>query len=284
MQIIDTQNIALCIIFLFGFKEYLFLFQKFELFLLFITLYSLLFQIDAFPLLVSSFFTFITPFDLHTTIELPLALGFEPVSYLKSIHNQIDSSILTLTIFFVIFIVSEGLFYRYGDLNIRRKSIHFILFAFVLVDSNVFFIVGHSMVYISAVIIKTDIIPRYFKFLIKNGEKYKDCFSFWIIMLIVVYCREILSYDGYIRLSISIFIYDSFASITGKLLKKKEKSVVGLMIGIIMASFAEIILMRNLDIQYHIIGGLVEYYCSMNDNMIVAFYSCLYEKLSMLIK
>lgn len=281
LTVIDgLANLTLCIVFLASFSIYMPLFKNVEIVIFVTTLWAILQQIDRFPLLVASFFTFILPSSFQNAIELPILLDFDPVNYLNKICLQYDLSFSGLTIFSVIvliFFIFEGILYKYGDVNIRRKTVHFLLLTFALMKPDTPTLIGQGMVYIAAVFIRTPITLKYFRFLIKESEKHKDCFSLWIITFAITYAKKTLPYRNFIKLCISICIHDSFASITGRLLKKRNKSLHGLTVGVLSSFLSEILILGTLDIPYHVTMGVIEHCCIGNDNMIVAIMSYCYQ-------
>ncbi|KAM0681142.1 hypothetical protein GINT2_000927 [Glugoides intestinalis] len=274
------ETFFLCLFFYLVLIQYKKIFHPLEILLFLLSFYKLICLENAPPLLISSLLTFSFPFSYESTLTLPILLGLDPLQYFKEIFEdsfQHKKAIAIVLLYFALFLNALSIAIKYNKKNLARKIFHFFFFFIFLPNNKLIFQLSHLLVYFSAVFCKTGQIIKLTPFLLKEKIKHADTFSFFFLVYTLTYSHLVLYEAEYARLCISICILDSFASITGNILKKKGKSIEGLLVGIFSAYMCELILYKSANLFYHILIGIVEFICPINDNITITFCSIIYQ-------
>ncbi|KAF7682770.1 hypothetical protein TCON_2011 [Astathelohania contejeani] len=94
-----------------------------------------------------------------------------------------------------------------------------------------------------------------------------------------------INYQNYISILISICFYDSFASIIGKAFGSNNKSIIGMVGGLIMANAIYFMIFGKLNnFKYFIFIAIIEYHTKSNDNIVIPFASYYFFKTRNIIK
>lgn len=274
------ESFLLCLFFYLGIIQYKRLFHPLEIVLFLLAFYKLICLEHIPPLFLSAFLTFSCPFSYENTLTLPLLLGLDPSVYFKEIFensSQYGKDIATFFLYLVLFLLGVLIATLYKQKNLARKFFHFFGFLVFLPNRKLVFLLSQGILYLAAIFCKKGWAIKILPFLLKEKIKHSDSFSLVFLIYSLTYPRLILSNLEYARLAISICILDSFASITGNILKKKGKSIEGLFAGIFSAYLCELILYRSASLFYHTLIGLVEFVCPINDNIAITFCSIVYQ-------
>lgn len=247
-----------------------------------IAFFALLFSSCNRSFLISTFLTYLFPFSIVNTVELPILFR----SYATDIKNQQEfhysllsniKEIQFICLGFYVLSFSLLVSYFLKNRNLARKCFHFFGFFIYTRNSRFYIQCSELLIYLMAAFSKTDTIKSIFKVLIKNNPN-KDAFSHILLVASYTYPYFFLNSAQYLRLCITIGILDSMASIAGIALRKKKKSFMGFAVGQLFSWIFELIYAKKISFQYHLFMGLVEYFCTINDNITLSLSSVIYQK------
>lgn len=217
--------------------------------------------------IISQILNIIVIFDVKI-IDIFVNYYSEIRQNMKLFNFWINMSLLCVFIQFAYFRISRSL---------RRKIIHFTMFA-CLLQFNDFTQNTLEIGILLNQIISTNYEKSFlFKYL-KNSKDWGKIPISNILILCSCYYPSFfcIDYEKYVFVLINILILDSFACLTGKFFKSKQKSVKGMLSGIIFAIIFHFIIFRNLQYAFHYsIIGIIEYFVTINDNLIIPICSVL---------
>ncbi|KAI5149498.1 hypothetical protein ENBRE01_0941 [Enteropsectra breve] len=163
--------------------------------------------------------------------------------------------------------------------NIRRKIFHFMTLAAALVLPMDFWqLVLKKFLLLCAALSTSSFPTLWFKMFTSEKDYGPVVLSHLFLAGSALYPSYFLSRPDYFNTLISICIMDSFASFAGQLLKRRAKSIEGLLFGQFASYIAEYFLHKKISYRYHIFMGTVEYISPINDNIAIPLASILYFK------
>ncbi|ELA47621.1 hypothetical protein VCUG_00944 [Vavraia culicis subsp. floridensis] len=164
--------------------------------------------------------------------------------------------------------------------NWKRKAIHFFMLPCI---SNMNYFTRYNL---DIIILLNVFLSVNFKrsALFKHFTSSKDHGNIPVSNVLIL-CSTYYPYyflekcEDFIALLITVFMLDSMASIIGTYLEKKDKSVQGMLSGVLSAIVLHYLLFRNFNyVFYYFMMGIVEYIVSCNDNLILPLISVLFFK------
>lgn len=160
--------------------------------------------------------------------------------------------------------------------NARRKLFHFAgFFLFVSAPPEAFRVLQYVLY--ALICLSTTRVPGVLSGAFTTSKDFgRGVFSHIFLLAALVFPRFYLCDAKYTRVLISVCIMDSFASITGTVLKKKCKSLYGFLGGQAAALTASYLVLGTLDYKYHATMGLLECIAGVNDNILLPIAATVY--------
>ena len=224
------------------------------------------------------FFLFNLPFHIIKPINTLLLFGCdisEEFSILYCLFCLNLETIFYISCITLICVFFQS-FLHFNSKNFRRKIFHFVGFV-IFMRKNLFTIYfSQFLLYFLLCFSVTKFPKKLFKVFINEKDFGKGIFSHIYLLCSLLYPYFYLDDVSYVKSLISICIMDSFASIFGIAFKSKTKSIIGFIAGQISAYLAEFIFLRSFDFKYHFFIGLIEYFCPINDNIVIPIVSTIH--------
>lgn len=232
------------------------------------------------PILFSTFYSFLYPFTLLGVFENCIACGLNPIDEARKIGVllMVECKTVRRTISVLwLFVMAQIFSIMFLDKNTIRKNFHFASFLVFIRRSELIVRTSQCLIFLSVLICKAGIVQKYLALFLNTVNYKKDCFSHVFLLCAIVYPCFFLRDDKYSKLLISICIMDSFASIAGSVLGRNRRTMAGFIFGQLFAYAAEFYLWQTVDVRYHLTMGVIEFTSPINDNIAIAFSSCIFQ-------
>lgn len=284
-MILLLERLFLGLSFVVSLKEFRGRFQDMEVLIFAFTLLAMVQKssvssLISLPILFSAFYSFLYPFTLSGIFENLVACGLNPITEAQKIQALFPGELKTVwhtVLVVILFTVVQVLSVLFLDKNTRRKNFHFASFLIFIRQSELTVRIGQCLIFFAVSICKTGIIRQYFALFLNTVNRKKDCFSHVFLLCAVIYPYFFLNSCKYIKLLISICIMDSFASIAGSILGRTQKTLAGFISGQLFSYAVEFYFWHTVDFRYHLVMGMIEFTSPINDNIAIAFFSCVYQ-------
>lgn len=232
------------------------------------------------PILFSSFYSFLYPFTPLGVLENCAACNLnlaDEAWRIQQLFLEDTRTIRDISVVMLLLLVTLARSVLFLGKNMRRKIFHFASFFIFIRESKVIIKAGQYLIFVAMMICKTGIIQKHFTLFLNTTDRKKDSFSHVFLLCAMVYPYFFLNGQNYLRLLISICIMDSFASIAGNMMGQNRRTLVGFVAGQLSSYLAEFCFCHSVDVKYHLTMGVVEFFCPINDNIAIAFFSCIYQ-------
>lgn len=164
-----------------------------------------------------------------------------------------------------------------GAVNFKRKLFHIAgLFIFIKLPYELFDL-AQLLIFFFVCLSPTKWPYLLFSSFLSSKDYGNVILSHIYLLAAFVYPFYFLDRHSYLCSLLAVGIMDAAASICGKMFKKHDKSIIGMIAGIMCAILFEQILANKITIVYHFIMAVVEYSITdLNDNILLPIISVIY--------
>lgn len=176
--------------------------------------------------------------------------------------------------------IVQTIMVKYRHVNTKRKVFHFSMFFSFLRRSALVIQLGHLALLLFVLLQDNKKLARLYRPFLSHRDYGGRVYSHILLLGSVLYSAISLETENEYHLVLaSICFLDSFASIAGKCVGHKKKSLIGLLGGFFAGNTVYLLVYRTFaGWRYFVVASLVEYLVVCNDNIVLPLFSVMFLK------